>query len=242
MQEFLQSRPGTGNTDFRYRWPTQIFEKACVCKGNYGDYNCMRCKSGYTGDDCSKPLLTPVVRKSFLSLSKTEQDRFLEIIQMTKSVKASGYTVPIREPVTSVSCDSFVEISLFDIFATFHLNSIRDEAINQCRSNSFMYNFCNKTREESKCAVPDFAHEGPAFLTWHRGYLLYVETEIQKMLNDPTFALPYWDWIDEDRDEIWDLMGKSNYGIFSDPPNNNSEAELMGNFLTGILFVQTLKI
>ena len=36
------------------------------------------------------------------------------------------------------------------------------------------------------------------------------------MLDDPTFALPYWDWTDENRrDEIWDLMGKSDCGIFS---------------------------
>ena len=231
FQEFLQRRPGTGNTDFRYRWPTQIFERVCVCKGNYGDYNCMRCKRGYTGDDCSQPS-APVIRKSFLSLSKAEQDRLIEIIQMTKSVKASGYTVPIREPVTSVSCDSFVEISLYDIFVTLHFNSIRDEVINQCPSNSFMHNFCNETSEESKCAVPDFAHEGPAFLIWHRGYLLYADTEIQKMLNDPTFALPYWDWTDEDkRDKIWDLMGKSNCGIFSDPPTDDTvETPIDGPF------------
>ena len=196
-----------------------------MCKGNYGDYNCMRCKRGYSGDDCSQRL-APVVRKNVLSLSEAEQKRLLEILQMTKSVKASGYTVPIREPVTSVSRDSFVEISLFDIFATFHFNSIRDETINKCPNDSFMYNFCN---EMSECAVPDFAHEGPAFLTWHRGYLLYVEIEIQKL---STFALPYWDWTDENRrDEIWDLMGRSNCGIFSNPPTFKTvEASVDGPF------------
>ena len=62
--------------------------------------------------------------------------------------------------------------------------------------------------------------------------MLYVETEIQKMLNDPTFALPYWDWTDEDRrDEIWDLIGTSNCGIFSDPPTNDTvEAPVDGPF------------
>ena len=101
VQEFLQSRPGTGNTDFRYRWPTQIFERVCVCKENYDDYNCMRCKRGYTGDDSSQPS-TPVVRRNILSLSQAEQNRTLENFQMIKSVKASGYTVPIREPVSNV--------------------------------------------------------------------------------------------------------------------------------------------
>ena len=228
IQEFLQSRPGTGKTDFRYRWPTQIFQRVCVCKGNYDDYNCMGCKRGFTGDDCSQPS-APVIRKNILSLNDTEQDRFLNILQMTKSVTASGYTVPIREPVTSVPSESFVEISLFNIFATFHYNTIRDEEINQCPSDSPSYKFCNNT---SECLIPNFAHEGPAFLTWHRGYLLYVETEIQKMLTDPTFALPYWDWTDKSkRNGIWNLLGTSNCGIFSNPPDRDTdEAPVNGPF------------
>ena len=228
IQEFLQSRPGTGRTDFRYRWPTQIFQRVCKCKGNYDDYNCMRCKRGFTGENCSQPS-PPVMRRNILSLNDSEQDRLLNITQMIKSATASGYTVPIREPVTDVSNESFVEISLFNIFASFHYNTIRDEPINQCPNDSLIYSFCNNITE---CSVPDFAHEGPAFLTWHRGYLLYVETEIQKMLNDSTFALPYWDWTDKDkRDDIWDLLGKSNCGIFSDPPNMETvEAPVDGPF------------
>ena len=46
----------------------------------------MGCKRGYTGDDCSQPL-APVVRRNILSLTEAEQDRFIEIIEMTKSVK-----------------------------------------------------------------------------------------------------------------------------------------------------------
>ena len=217
VQEFLRSRPGTGNTDFRYKWPSQIFQRVCVCKANYDGYNCMRCKRGYSGDDCSQPL-APVERKNILSLTELEKQSFIDIIQMTKSVTASGYTVPIREPVTAIPSESFVEISLYNIFATFHYNTIRDEPINKCPNTSLIQSFCN---EDNKCPIPDFGHEGPGFLTWHRGYLLYVETEIQRMLNDPTFALPYWDWTDENkRDEIWNLMGRSNCGVFSNPPND----------------------
>ena len=137
MQEFLQNRPGTNNTDFRYRWPTQIFQRVCKCKENYADYNCMRCKRGYTGNDCSQPL-DPVVRRNILSFTKTEKDRFTEIIQMAKDT-TSGYTVPIREPVTTVPRDSFVEISLYDIFVTFHFNTIRDEEVNECPNDSPIY-------------------------------------------------------------------------------------------------------
>ncbi|MER9273466.1 tyrosinase family protein [Mesorhizobium sp. M0643] len=37
---------------------------------------------------------------------------------------------------------------------------------------------------------PDVAHRGPAFLAWHRAYLLTFERELQKI--DPSVALPYW--------------------------------------------------
>jgi Common central domain of tyrosinase len=36
----------------------------------------------------------------------------------------------------------------------------------------------------------DLAHRGPAFLAWHRAYLLSFERELQKI--DPSVALPYW--------------------------------------------------
>ena len=38
----------------------------------------------------------------------------------------------------------------------------------------------------------DEAHRQPAFLTWHRAFLLLVERELQKI--DPSVALHYWNW------------------------------------------------
>ncbi|MDX1503029.1 MAG: tyrosinase family protein [Thermoanaerobaculia bacterium] len=38
------------------------------------------------------------------------------------------------------------------------------------------------------------AHSGPAFLPWHRWYLLLLEFQFQRVLGDPSFGLPYWDW------------------------------------------------
>jgi tyrosinase len=38
------------------------------------------------------------------------------------------------------------------------------------------------------------AHRGPGFLPWHRFMLLLLELQLQRVLNDEDFGLPYWDW------------------------------------------------
>ena len=38
------------------------------------------------------------------------------------------------------------------------------------------------------------AHRGPIFLPWHRVMLMLLETNLQRVLEDPNFGLPYWDW------------------------------------------------
>ncbi|MDK2741382.1 MAG: tyrosinase family protein [Nitrospira sp.] len=38
------------------------------------------------------------------------------------------------------------------------------------------------------------AHRGPVFFPWHRFMLIQLELNLQRVLNDATFGLPYWDW------------------------------------------------
>ena len=38
------------------------------------------------------------------------------------------------------------------------------------------------------------AHSGPVFLPWHRFMLMALEQQIQRVLEDPSFGLPYWAW------------------------------------------------
>jgi tyrosinase len=64
------------------------------------------------------------------------------------------------------------------------------------------------------------AHRGPVFLPWHRWFLLELEAQFQRVLEDADFALPYWDWAaDGDRPvaeqrtgPLWtrNAMGRSN--------------------------------
>jgi len=38
------------------------------------------------------------------------------------------------------------------------------------------------------------AHSGPVFLPWHRFMLRQLELNLQRVVGDQTFGLPYWNW------------------------------------------------
>jgi tyrosinase len=38
------------------------------------------------------------------------------------------------------------------------------------------------------------AHSGPAFLPWHRYFLIALERFLQQAVDDADFRIPYWDW------------------------------------------------
>lgn len=60
----------------------------------------------------------------------------------------------------------------------------------------------------------DEAHDQPAFLTWHRAFLLLVERELQQL--EPSVALHYWNW-DAASPNVFheDFMGETSGAAFS---------------------------
>src|SRR5713226_318946 len=60
---------------------------------------------------------------------------------------------------------------------------------------------------------PNYAHQGPAFLPWHRQFILLFEQDLQKadknLGHDGSITLPYWDWTSETSgdpqvNQLWD--------------------------------------
>ena len=69
------------------------------------------------------------------------------------------------------------------------------------------------------------AHRGPVFLPWHRWMLLLLESQLQRVLGDDEFGLPYWDWA-ADGDQppaqqatlpLWDHIGGSGFPVTTGP-------------------------
>lgn len=66
-------------------------------------------------------------------------------------------------------------LSTYDLFVAWHYFA--------------MYTFTPASQSDRNAA-----HLGPVFLPWHRFFLLLFELHLQRVLEDPEFGLPYWDW------------------------------------------------
>ena len=74
--------------------------------------------------------------------------------------------------------------------------------------------------------VRNAAHSGPVFLPWHRLMLLLLELHMQRVLDDPDFGLPYWDWSAAGEDETSVLWQDTGIGGSGDPvPDGPFRAE-----------------
>ena len=117
------------------------------------------------------------VRRSWSTLSDAEKkqvvDAFIKLKQTTVGSGAPGAERADYETF----CDGTYTRNLYDYYVELHLAAFT----------------MMKTDDMSHTQM---AHMGPQFLSWHRYYLLRLEADMQQVLGDPTFTLPYWDWAD----------------------------------------------
>jgi tyrosinase len=173
------NEPAKNAIDSRYLWPILIFENVCECSGNFGGANgdCSECDFGWIGANCNvkKP---PVIRKKFSSLTSEEKRK---VVNATRDLKhETGYwSVIVDEPNNYTSGTVQLQnVSTYDSFIVLHGFIARDDSCNLINKNVNI----------------DFAHKGPVFPLWHRRYILIVEREFQRILQNESFGLPYWQW------------------------------------------------
>lgn len=89
------------------------------------------------------------------------------------------------------------------------------------------------------------AHSGPIFLPWHRMFLIRLEEQMQRVLGDADFGLPYWDWAadgelprgDQWRTILWtaDYIGEAR-GFVRSGPLSAMQVRLAQDSQSGILW------
>ncbi|XP_030009112.1 tyrosinase-like [Sphaeramia orbicularis] len=167
--------------DDRERWPLVFYNRTCECVGNFMGFNCADCKFGYFGLNCNERRES--VRRNILHLSRAQKIRLVSYLNLAKHTVSQDYVVATgtyRE-MQNGSNPMFADASVYDVFVWIHYYVSR---------NALLGGPGNVWTDV------DFAHWAPAFLPWHRLYLLHWEHEIRKLTGDMSFTIPYWDWRD----------------------------------------------
>ena len=124
------------STDVRANWP-HYFRRACSCNGNYGGYDCSRCKYGYYGSNCIKDQNRP--RKSIYDLNDMEWQKYIGILKMTRTYP-SGYKVVLNENRPgSTNNIMTVDIKLYNLFIWQHHYAAKN---NECDGKDLFIHTC----------------------------------------------------------------------------------------------------
>ncbi|KFO30469.1 5,6-dihydroxyindole-2-carboxylic acid oxidase [Fukomys damarensis] len=133
--------------------------------------------------DACGHLIAMLFRRNLLDFSAEERSHFVQALDLAKRTTHPQYVIATRRSEEILGDDGntpqFENISIYNYFVWTHYYSVKKTFLGP--------------GQESFGEV-DFSHEGPAFLTWHRFHLLQLEKDMQDMLQDPSFALPYWDF------------------------------------------------
>lgn len=113
-------------------------------------------------------------------------------IEGVKRLKAEQLTAADGTPLTTAAIPGIIltppaghqPLSTYDLFVLWHYYAMGQ--LTPVPSDEF-------PNENGRNA----AHSGPAFLPWHRLMLMLLEANLARVLDEPAFGLPYWDWAED---------------------------------------------
>ncbi|XP_038564302.1 tyrosinase-like [Micropterus salmoides] len=180
--------------DDREKWPLVFYNRTCQCAGNFMGFNCADCLFGYFGVNCNERRES--LRRNIFHLSRAERIRFVSYLNLAKQTISRDYVVVTGtyQEMENGSNPMFADVSVYDVFVWMHYYVSRNALLGG---------------PGNVWTNVDFAHWAPAFLPWHRAYLLHWEHEIRKLTGDTSFTIPYWDWRDAQECDVCtdELMG-----------------------------------
>lgn len=172
--------PLENRVDDRFNWPSRFFKMACECRGNYDGYMCQHCSFGFTGPECTKKLRR--IRKDYRKLTNAEKQDLLRGILLLDQTDSDYAVLDTTVDADPSVAPKFVNVSIYNYLAYYHYYVSRHtlvKPLGKCQNLTY---------------IPDLAHAGPAFCSWHRAYLLLWEMELANILKKPDFSFPYWNW------------------------------------------------
>nr|XP_046246308.1 tyrosinase-like [Scatophagus argus] len=156
--------------DYRINWPRAFYNSVCSCWGNYDGFDCGQCLPGWRGPHCLQR--HHVERKEITDLTDSERETFLSSLHQAKQSTSSRYMILTSNDTTVNGNYAFHSASVYDLYVWMHYYSAKRYAGSENNA----------------------AHRGPAFLFWHRVFLLFIEREIRELTGNQDFYIPYWDW------------------------------------------------
>ncbi|XP_071318219.1 tyrosinase-like [Trachinotus anak] len=114
-------------------------------------------------------------------MSDSERETFLSNLDQAKHNTSNRYMILTSNDTTVFSNFRFHSATVYDLYVWLHYYAAKNYA---------------DTNDD------DAAHRGPAFLFWHRVFLLFIEREIRLLTGNQDFYIPYWDWTRTDHCNI----------------------------------------
>eukprot|EP00486_Rosalina_sp_Unknown_P011025 CAMPEP_0201592236 /NCGR_PEP_ID=MMETSP0190_2-20130828/190180_1 /ASSEMBLY_ACC=CAM_ASM_000263 /TAXON_ID=37353 /ORGANISM="Rosalina sp." /LENGTH=436 /DNA_ID=CAMNT_0048050907 /DNA_START=269 /DNA_END=1578 /DNA_ORIENTATION=+ len=203
-----------------------------VDDGNQHGIDISECANKYAGDITIPGSVSKGDEYSFLvgGYSNTYGDYTVQLFCITGNITPQPTLRPISVPVSNPVESSTSECNrhrepwhlLSDDERSLYINGFKELA-NQGKSQLF-----------AKVHHAVAEHGNAAFLPWHRLFLWEFETQIRKLGGDYScFALPYWDWTEENPDhdiKDWVIL---NSGLSGVGDSNDDDKCVTGNFGRG---------